>query len=326
MLPSQVKSQVAAVASHFASTPRPNGEIPGENPVDPTDTVVAPVIPPVVAQTDVVPKAELEKVQQQLRSLQGIHKSIDTDRAALRAQVATLKATVDTLTQQVEQFKLASSPVKHLSPEEIEQYTPALLDVVGKKAREEFEPLIATLNATVQNLTNRNAQLEQALSGVVVDTAKVSTRSFLDDIQSLMPDYSKVNDDPRFMDWLQQPSPLTGRPYAVDFYDARDQKDAARIVEFFRMFSSVFPESPPPKSQPLAPPPASPPPLSELVAPGAGENVPPGPAPNGRIWTQKAIADFYKDKAAGRYANNPTLASTLEADLFKAQSENRVRA
>lgn len=313
MLPSQVKSQIAEANAHFDATP----------PVDaPASVEPAPPTPPVVvAPAETVPKKDHDLVVQQLKSLQGIHRSIDTDRAALRAQVATLSETVRTLTEQVEQFRAVSTAPKLITDAEVTEYTPELLDLISRKAQETFGPQIAHLNTIVARLTERNAQLEQTLTGVASHTERVVTKTFLESISELMPAWNTVNDDPGFMDWLQQPNPLTGKPYAVDFYAARDAKDAPRIVEFFRTYAGMTPPSVAP-----SPPAVTPPSLESLVAPATGGNEPAPAAPNKRVWTQKAIAEFYKDKANGRWVNSPQVAQVLEADLFKAQGEGRVTA
>ena len=317
MLPNQVKSQIAEAEAHFKA-PQPS-DVPAPQP----SAEPAPVAPPVVAApAETVPKKDHDLVQQQLRSLQGIHKSIDTDRAALRAQVATLSETVRALTDQVEQYRAVAQQPKLITEAEITEYTPELLDLISRKAQETFGPQLAALNTTVTQLTNRNAQLEQALNGVASTTERVNTKSFLEEISDLMPNFSVVNDDPRFMDWLQQNNPYTGRPYAADFYNARDVKDAPRVVEFFRSFEALTQ----PPAAPATPKPPAAPSLESLVAPAQGGAQPASPPASARMWTQADIATFYKDKANGRWASNPQAAMALEADLFKAQGEGRVTA
>lgn len=327
MLPTQVKSQIAEANAHFV--PPQSVETPPAPPAEPSVTP-APAAPPVAAApVETVSKAEYARVEQQLRSLQGIHKSIETDRAALRAQVATLSQTVNTLSSQVEQYKAVATAPKLVTDAEVTEYTPELMDVISRKAQEIVAPQLQNLTTTIERLTQRNAQLEQAMAGVATKAEKVETKDFFGDITNLMPEWLVVNDDPRFMDWLQQVNPLTGRPYSTDFYAARDDKDAQRIVTFFRTYADlqhVVPAGDPRQTTPAAPAAATPPPLSEMVTPNPGSNPTPQTPANGKMWTQKAIADFYKDKAAGRYAMNPALATSLEADLFKAQGEGRVAA
>jgi hypothetical protein len=160
------------------------------------------------------------------------------------------------------------------------------------------------------------------VTNVAGTTERVNTKTFLEEIAELMPEWDSVNNDPRFMDWLQQMNPLTGKPYSVDFYAARDAKDAPRIVNYFRTFGDVAPIA----TAPMAPAAPTTPSLESLVVPAPGGSSPAPAAPNVRIWTQKGIAEFYKDKANGRWTSNPQAAQALEADLFKAQGEGRVTA
>jgi hypothetical protein len=153
MLPSQVKSQIDEANAHFKATP----------PVDGTPSVeAAPATPPVVAApAETVLRKDHELVVQQLKSLQGIHRSIDTDRAALRAQVATLSETVRALTEQVEQFRTVAQAPKLITEAETAEYTPELLDLISRKAQETFGPQIAHLNTIVSQLTARMHNLSR---------------------------------------------------------------------------------------------------------------------------------------------------------------------
>jgi hypothetical protein len=45
-----------------------------------------------------------------------------------------------------------------------------------------------------------------------------------------------------------------------------------------------------------------------------------------RVWTRAEIAQFYRDKSAGRFAKREAHAKKLEEDIFAAQREGRVRA
>lgn len=324
MLPKQVKSQIADANAHFEKvTPVVDPATPvSEDPAPPTPPVVEVTPPePPAPPVETVSKKEHDRVLQQLRSLQGIHRSIDADRAALRAQVATLSETTRMLSEQVEQFKAVAKPPQPLTSEQLNGADPEFVDMVVARAKDMMAPQLASLNATIAKLTTRNAELEQMVTGVASRTEHVSAKTFLDEIRDLMPDFATVNDDPRFMDWLQQMNPLTGRPYSIDFYEARDTNNAARVVEHFRMYAAL--QTPP---APPAPTPPAAPPLAQLVAPAPGAPSSPPPAKNTRVWTSREISEFYKDKAAGRYANNPARAAELEADIFKAQSENRIAA
>lgn len=326
-LPRQVESQVAAANAHFAnlaSDEPPPPAPPADEPV--VSAAPTPPAPPVPAEEMVsVPKAKYDRDMQQFRSLQGIHRSIEAEKTALRTQVATLTSTVAALQSQVEQYQaVVTARPPLITDSEVREYTPELLDVIKRKGQEEFGPILDQLRQQVTALSQRNAQLEQALSGVNSQVQQVSFSDFLGDVRRMMPEFDAVNQDQRFVDWLKQMNPLTGRAYNVDFWGARDERDAPRIVEYCRMFQQTLTNAVP---QPPAqlPGQVTPPPMAELAAPAPGVDGAPAPTPvPGKTWTNAQVKQFYADKAAGRYKGREGEAKALEADIFKAAGENRI--
>lgn len=328
-LASQVKSQIDAVNAHYASPPA-NEDIDGAPAPAASVAPATPPAPPVPKVTMVtIPKLEYDRDMQQFRSLQGIHRSIEAERTTLRAQVDTLTSSVTALQSQVEQYRaIVNDRPRQITDAEVKEYTPELLDVVRRQAKEEFDPILTQLQTQVNALTAKNTQLEQALRGVGTSVERVSMSELVSNIERMMPEFQAVNNDPRFADWLKELNPLTGRQYNIDFLGARDARDAARVVEFCRLYQSLL--SPAPADEPQARAPESTvvtPPLSELTTPNSGDNAPaPLALTPGRVWNEGEIKRFYADKSTGKYVGRETLATSLEAEIFKASRENRIRA
>lgn len=146
--------------------------------------------------------------------------------------------------------------------------------------------------------------------------------------------WQQVNDDPKFMAWLNQADPFAGQPRLQLFSDAAGRCDVDRVARFFTAYlrehtAPTQSSAPAPAQTPTAPQPvASRPTLEALAAPGRA----PGAAPNSgapgekRVWTQPEIARFYDDKTKGRFAGRDDEFRRLELDIFAAMSEGRVRS
>jgi len=61
-------------------------------------------------------------------------------------------------------------------------------------------------------------------------------RAFARDLSAAVPDWNTLNDDPVFIDWLQQTDPFSGKNRAELFDEAVKGKDAARVAHFFRTY------------------------------------------------------------------------------------------
>lgn len=311
VLSKQVRSQIASANKHFETAAEP-APAPPAAPA-PALAAVPPPAPPAPPVAVLPPNYETD--MEHLRTLRGMHKAREAETVALRTKVAELSA-------QIDQFKAAATAPRSITEAEIKEYTPELLDVIARKAQEQVAPMLSGLNTELAQLRQRNAQLETMLSGVASSTDKVQIKSFLDEIAELMPNFVTVNDDPQFMQWLNTIDPLSGEPYRVNFYKARDDKSAQRIVRFFQTYAALHPAASP-AAAPAAP---AAPPLASMVVPEPGANPSAAPQKATKIWTQAQITAFYKDKSQGRWALTPEVAKALEADLFKAQAEGRVAA
>lgn len=261
---------------------------------------------------ETVPKKDFDALQQQFKSLQGIHKSLQTERNNAVTAANELFDRVSVL--EAERAAVAEAP-KLITADEEEQYTPELLDIISRKAEEVIAARLVLLNATITQLENRNRGLEQTLSVVSQETGSMAKDRFYSNIATLMPDFQRVNDDPNFMSWLETPNRLTGKPFAVDFYNAAGAYDAQRVVDFFQEYDKLSGYA---QSGDVAP-------LEEQETPSTRRSAR-TPTKQGELWTTAKISQFYKDKSEGKYKNNPDRALRLEQDLFKAQNEGRVSA
>jgi hypothetical protein len=149
-----------------------------------------------------------------------------------------------------------------------------------------------------------------------------------------VPNWEQLDQDPGFLSWLDQNDPYTGAVRGDLLRKAEAANDGPRVVAFFvgyqRENATVAPAPSAPAAAPAAPAGTSQPTLDTLVAPGtpkAGASR----APDGsgkRVYTRAEISKFYADATAGRYKSTEGQKryKEIEADIFLAQREGRVRA
>jgi hypothetical protein len=289
--------------------------------------------PPRPAQIDgeVVSKAEYDALFRQFRTLQGMHKPLLDAREELTQANARLQSDNRDLAARLDELerRLAARTApaaSGLTPEEIAEYQPEFLDVVGRKAREvvgaelnEAKELAASLQRTVQELAQRNKQLEDTVRGVATESAEQKQQAFYSQLSALVPNLEAWNNDLEFIEWLQSENPLTGRPLKADFDSAVQAWAAERVARYFFAWPGAAKYTNPAQQQQPARRT-----LADQATPETrrGEAPPPTSRGEGRMWHPSEIKRFYDDKVAGR-AKGPE-AARIEADIFKAQAEGRV--
>lgn len=335
-LPRQVKQQVEEanrMQAEAAATSSPDsesqtGEPSGNADTVPNPSIAAPVQPDAAtSSTPPATPAAAEDFQHKYRTIQGILSKVSGERDRARREVTELEGKVDSLSKAVQHLQSLlqqaqspqSSSRKLVSDSEVQEFTPELLDVVGRKAMETLGPYLQQYQQVIQQQAARIKELEDNVSGVAEATTDVRTSTFLQSLASMVPDWEAVNFDPGFAEWLLMLNPSTGASFKDAFDDACERHDATRAAWFFNAYKA--------SRAPAPTPPPPPPPISELASPSTqGSSIPRAPEKSGRMWSEKAIREFYRDKSLGKYVANPAMAAQLEQDIFKAQQEGRVTA
>ncbi len=220
--------------------------------------------------------------------------------------------------QSVEPQQHAPSHPKLITAEDEQAYGPEIIDLARRAAMETMGPEIEHLRAENQNLKQR-----------VTTTAKSEVRQIL--AQSV-PNWQVINRSPEFKNWLRLRNVYTGDVRQNMLNAAYEAADAPKVAAFFKDFlregiatGQMAPA--PQQEQPPAPRVAAVA-LETLSAPGrarpaSGEfSSAPADKP---IYTRAQIASFYRQVQQGHYAGRETAKAQLEASIFAAQSEGRVR-
>lgn len=237
----------------------------------------------------------------------------DKEIPELKAQISELLDTNRRLERMVEQAaaRMTEAPAakgkEYIKPEEKEEYGDDFFDVVGRRAREVYEAEISRLNERIDQLSGKSKRVD-------AETARQKVFTALDE---KVPNWQAINGDTKFLAWLADADVFSGRTKRELLSEAFENNDAARVVGFFRAFQEDSPAPAPAARQPVVD-------AGTLVAPGAPRSGAPVDAPGGgRLWTEAEISQFYADVRRGKVS--PEDRKRIEADIFKAAAEGRVR-
>jgi hypothetical protein len=251
----------------------------------------------------------------------------------LTQQVAGLQNVITTLQHpQAQQEQATAQQVQQvesmLTQEEREQYGDEFLGVVAKKAHEIVGPLKRELEDKIKHL---NSQLGSV--GQHVDTA-AKDRMFTS-LDKQIPDWREVNNDPNFVQWLQLPDTYSGAIRHKLLREAFNRNDSGRVAAFFNGFlaeeAATAPQGQPrnqgapSQANGTGTQQASRTSLETLAAPGRAKSAAAQAPAEKPIFTRAQIAAFYTAIAAGKYEGREKEKDKLEAQIFSAQQEGRIR-
>lgn len=266
-------------------------------------------------------KAKYEKLEQTHRTLRGKY---DNEVPRLHHELKEFKEKVfsrlDESTKQTPAKPTAPDPDDAKLAKFEEEYGKEMLEAQRILARKEAEAL---LQSTLQERLGPVQEQVQNVEEAQLQAAKSNFTGFLDN--QVKGDWRKLweGQDPKFVEFLQQPDPsgyFTNGQLAEQFNANWDGDKLARL------FNTYF-ESATPKvelKQPEPKPVQKPNPAQEArIAPSRQTNHN-QPAPDDkRIWTRESMAEFQKAERAGKYSAEE--AAALWADLLAAPSQNRMR-
>jgi hypothetical protein len=207
-----------------------------------------------------------------------------------------------------------------LTDQEREEYGADFLNVVGKRAKEEVIPEMETLKREVESLkmrlSNVNGHLEQ------------STReSLFQSLDSKVPNWRDLNENPDFLSWLSLPDPFSGVIRQVMLTQAFERNDSPRVAAFFNGFLAQEAAVGPGTTS--APDPVATTkkvPLEKLAAPGRAKSAATTEVPAEKpLITRSDIEQFYADVRRGLYKGKDDEKLAIEREISAAAREGRVR-
>lgn len=225
---------------------------------------------------------------------------------ALQEQVRTLTKDLESANRQITELKSVSD--KPSNPG-------GMTDEQIRKAKEEFGDDVVDF---FQQLADSGrgpdnsaevAELKRELDAIKSQEKQKTEASFWTALNELVPDWKAVNADQKFHAFLSEYDPQTGTQRQQSLATAQQALDADGVAAMFNAFKKQQPQ----KSKSRIPDDQVDPPTSRSTS-----------APEGKkIWTGPEITAFYQKKRNGDYSAKE--AERLEADIFAAQREGRVR-
>lgn len=269
------------------------------------------------------PEPQRDDFEQKYRVLQGKY---NAEVPRLNTQLRSLKEDLQAAMARIQQLekpkKGATSEVKQItesliSDEEIEDYGPDFIDLVGRKAQE-------IANRTVADLNKKISELSEQLNGVRTTVRQTDHDRFLSQLDKRVENWRTINEDKRFLDWLDEPDVYAGTERGRLLREAYQNGDVERVAAFFNGFlkenaavSDSAPNRPQGDTSKVS--------MNSLVAPGKQRGSTTDGARNQkRIWTEAEINQFYSDVNRGRYKKDPERKDQIERDIFSAMNEGRV--
>ena len=224
-------------------------------------------------------------------------------------------------------------PGRRVTQKEIDEFGQELMDVMGRRAAEVYEPLL-------QQVVGELNQVKRQIGGVqntVVYDARVK---MYDDLAREVPNWDVINNSPQFGVWLDQIDPISHRPRRNFLDAAHNSNQTGQVVDIFRSFlSDVAARNPmgngpangggqqpgngAGNSRELA---ASTPQvdLMQFAAPGRAKTGQTTVPPEKPIFNAADIPKFYQDKTQGRYAGREAEADAIERAMIEAGKEGRI--
>jgi hypothetical protein len=319
-LPRSVQEQADAARRHFEPAEKTDGETAtgpdqGQNP--PSDGSQAnaeadPKTQPTEESAESQPKGEQNQDalywQHRFNVLQGKYNS---EIQVLRQEVSDLKGTIterDRRIAELEQQQPKGGADSGVSDDQLEQfkatYGEDLVDFVTRMV-DQRAPAKADSGNT-QEIAQRLEQLEN-------EKQQDAQARFWMQLEQAVPNLREVNADPGFHNFLAQLDPDTGQQRQESLNQAQQNLDAKAVADIFKLYMDQAGQGAK-RSVPRSIP-------DDQVEPRTAKAT---EAPQGqRMWTGQEISQFYRDKTAGRYGAEE--AQRLEADIFAAQREGRVK-
>jgi hypothetical protein len=336
-----------------APTPAPDAQpTPAPAPEAPATPAPAPAPAPDAQPTPApapVPQDALARAEQDARTWRGRFEAAERDRRALEASLADLRASVETLRTErtaqaapapaAEHEPLVQPTMQALSPKELDDFGPDLMDAVARHAVHSVAPLIeAAVKRAMDKIQGELGSL-RATTDSVKQTAQLTVdERFVANLNAGLKNWQAVDTDPAFLAWLREYDPLIGRARKESLDDATASRDSDRVLAFFRAFlnqqggSAPRSDQPSPGSgaaeapgiQPAAPAATTPPvSLEDLAAPGQARTAEPVAPTGKRVWKLSEIRLHAQKIARGLYTD-PAEKDRIDREIALAQREGRV--
>ena len=186
--------------------------------------------------------------------------------------------------------------MSYLTREDEQNFGHEIIDLIQRGSRQAMAPIL-------DRLEERDEQLREGLQRA----AKTAIDHALD---TAVPNWREINQDPRWFDWLNSPEPYSGYRRQDLLNDATAKGDAGRVIVIFKGFIAAAGGQPAQPAQPGQP------------VRWAMPNYPPAQS-SGRQISRDQILQMASLRRQGKI--NDQDYARWEAELCRASREGRIR-
>ena len=277
---------------------------------------IAPQVTPQVTPT------EDESWERRYKGMEGRYKRAENDIRAMSEQLASMQNLIGTMQRGSQETPAELRPQSLLTPEERNEYGDEFLGVVARRAKEE-------LNPEVTMLRNQLTKLERQFQGTAEQNNARERHLMEAALDQRIPLWRDVNILPEFHSWLALPDTYSGAIRHELLRTAYAQNNTPRVLAFFKGFldqeAAYVPQGGEPH-QAAELQNGGKVPLESFAAPGRAKTSAAGQAPVEKpIITRAQISQFYADSASGKYRGREAEKNQLEAMIFEAERDGRLR-
>ena len=306
--------------------PAPAGAQAPEPPVTPEVTsrpgAAPPVTPEVTPAPAPAPEVPEESWERRYNGILGRYKRAENDIQSMSNQISNLQTLIATMQTAPAETPAELRPQSLLTPEEITEYGADFLGVVARRAKEELNPEVTALRSQL-------TKLEKQLDGTREQQNTKARYDLESTLDQRLPHWRDINVLPEFHAWLALPDMYSGAIKHDLLRAAYAQNNTPRVLSFFKGFLDQEAASVPQGNEThqdaslqtndkVS--------LESFAAPGRAKTSAASSAPVEKpIITRAQISSFYAESAAGRYRGREAEKDRLEAMIYEAQREGRIR-
>lgn len=269
---------------------------------------------------EVAPEPEVEKPEkpeedaavwrQKYKTLQGMY---DKEVPQLHSQVKDLKAELNKISEamKAKQEEEVKAPQSLVTDEDVQNFGEDLISVQRKVAQE----VAAQYDAKLEAYEAKIAKLEESLG---TTQSSVAESSFESRLHRLVPNFSEVNADPKWIAWLDEVDPVLRAPRRSVAEQAYQSGDAEGVAYYVDMFNkTIAPEPEPEVVKPNKE-------LESQIQPSrkAASNAP--TSQKGKNYTTAQITQMFNKAARLSSTGKVDEANKLEAEIDSAYMQGRV--
>jgi len=244
--------------------------------------------------------AEVPRMAAQVRSLLSKTEALEAANAELRKQVESAP-------------KAPTEP----HPDEaalVREYGPTIVETIERIADRKAAERVAPLQGKVEESEAERKARQQR------EEADRKAADFAEAVEDLVPDWEAIDKLPAFQAYLAEPG-ADGRQRQAVLIEAAQKFDAAGAARIF----VAFKRTPAGQAATGTKPPASKTDRLEGLRVPDTTGRDRGNGGGKKVWTKAEMTAFYKDKALGKFANDPERAKQIERDIDDAAREGRIR-